>query len=147
MRRSCGLYRAVQEAHFAQFSEARTTDVPMGREGMYVREFPPQMDWQHISEGLTTFNLMGLASPRDRKLIARTRRFADFYTGRDPAAPNYDPQRRLIRSMFNGSLGPLMRPATMLDWAGDPFDRRAVQARAWREQLRAVPRPLPRIYR
>jgi hypothetical protein len=116
------LARAVQEAHFAQFSRVRTRDVPMGRQGMYVREFPPQMDWQHISEGLTTFNQLGLCTPDDRRLIARTRRFADFYTGRDSRAPNYDPQRRLIRSMFNGSIGPLMRPATMLDWAGDPFD-------------------------
>jgi hypothetical protein len=116
------LYRAVQEAHLRQYSRARTRDVPMGRSGMYVREFAPQLDWQHISEGLTTFNLMGLSSPRDRRLIERTRRFADFYTGRDPIARNYDPKLRLIRSMFNGSLGPLMRPATPLDWAGDTFD-------------------------
>ncbi|MCE7796751.1 hypothetical protein LWE61_09290 [Sphingobium sufflavum] len=118
------LARAVQEAHFAQYSRARTTDVPMGRNGMYVRDFPPQMDWQHISEGLTTFNLLGLCEPTDAKLIARARRFADFYTGRDPKAPNYDTKLHLIRSMFNGSIGPLMRPATMLDWAGDPFDTR-----------------------
>lgn len=116
------LARAVQEAHFAQYSRARTREVPMGRNGMYVREFPPQMDWQHISEGLTTFNQLGLCTPGDRKLIERARRFADFYTGRDPIAANYDPKLRLIRSMFNGSIGPLMRPATMLDWAGDPFD-------------------------
>ncbi|UVO55674.1 hypothetical protein [Sphingomonas sp. SUN039] len=116
------LYRGVQEAHFAQYSRIRTTDVPAGRKGMYVREFPTQMDWQHISEGLTTFNLMGLSTPRDAKLAMRARRFADFYTGRDPVARNYDPARRLIPSLINGSLGPLMRPATALDWAGDPFD-------------------------
>lgn len=116
------LTRAVQEAHFRQYSQARTRDVPMGRTGLYVREFPPQIDWQHISEGLSSFNLLGLSSPRDTKLIARARRFADFYTGRDPSAPNYDSRLRLIRSMFNGSLGPLMRPTTPLDWAGDPFD-------------------------
>ncbi len=116
------LARAVQEAHIAQYSRTRTVDVPMGRNGMYVREFPPQMDWQHISEGLTTFNQLGLCTPRDAKLIERTRRFADFYTGRDPIAKNYDTKLKLIRSMFNGSIGPLMRPATMLDWAGDPFD-------------------------
>lgn len=118
------LARAVQEAHFAQYSRARTRDVPMGRNGMYVREFPPQMDWQHISEGLTTFNQLGLCTQNDAKLIERTQRFADFYTGRDPTAQNYDTKLRLIRSMFNGSIGPLMRPATMLDWAGDPFDTR-----------------------
>lgn len=116
------LARKVQEAHFAQYSRARTRDVPMGRNGMYVREFAPQMDWQHISEGLTTFNQLGLCTQGDRKLVERARRFADFYTGRDPIARNYDPKLKLIRSMFNGSIGPLMRPATPLDWAGDPFD-------------------------
>jgi hypothetical protein len=116
------LYRAAWEGNLRQYSRARTKEVPLGRKGMYVREFPPQMDWQHISEGLTTFNLMGLSTPRDPKLIERTRRFAAFYTGEDPTTPNYDPQHRVIRSLFNGSAGPLMRPATPLDWAGDPFD-------------------------
>ena len=116
------LYRAVYEGHIEQYSALRTKDVPMGRQGMYVREFPPQMDWQHISEGLSVFNLMGLSTPGDAKLIERTRRFAGFYDGSDPAAPNYDKQHRVIRSMFNGSLGPLLRPTTALDWAGDPFD-------------------------
>jgi len=116
------LYRAVYEGHLEQYGALKTSAVPMGRQGMYVREFPPQMDWQHISEGLSTFNLMGLSTPDDPKLIERTRRFAGFYDGSDPAAPNYDPKYRVIRSMFNGSLGPLARPTTPLDWAGDPFD-------------------------
>ena len=42
--------------------------------------------------------------------------------GEDPDAPNYDPERKLIRSMINGSRGPMLRKATALDWAGDPFD-------------------------
>jgi hypothetical protein len=116
------LYRAVYEGHIEQYSALRTKDVPMGRQGMYVREFPPQMDWQHISEGLSVFNLMGLSTPNDARLIERTRRFAGFYDGSDAAVPNYDPKHRVIRSMFNGSLGPLLRPTTALDWAGDPFD-------------------------
>jgi hypothetical protein len=110
------------EGHLRQYTAARTQDVLIGRAGMYHREFPPQMDWQHISEGLSTFNVMGMSAPRDRKLLERTRRFADFYTGRDPTAPNYDPARRIIRSMMNGSRGPMLRTATALDWAGDPFD-------------------------
>jgi hypothetical protein len=116
------LYRAVYEGHLEQYGALRTREVPSGRQGMYVREFPPQMDWQHISEGLSVFNLMGLSTPDDARLIERTRRFAGFYDNSDPAAPNYDPKHRVIRSMFNGSLGPLMRPTTALDWAGDPFD-------------------------
>lgn len=116
------LYRKAWEGHLQQYSRARTKQVELGRRGMYVREFPPQMDWQHISEGLTTFNLMGLSTPHDSKLIERARRFAGFYMGDDPSAPNYDREHRIIRSVFNGSAGPLLRPATALDWAGDPFD-------------------------
>jgi hypothetical protein len=40
----------------------------------------------------------------------------------DPGAPNYDPKHKIIRSLFNGSRGPLLRKATALDWAGDPIE-------------------------
>lgn len=110
------------EGHVEQYTIARTVETPAGRNGMYRFEFPTQLDWQHHSEGLSSFNLMGLSAPTDSRLRQRTRRYADFYTGADPAAPNYDPRHRVIRSMMNGSLGPMMRPATALDWAGDPFD-------------------------
>jgi hypothetical protein len=116
------LTRRFWEGHLKQYAAARTVEVPIGRKGMYSREFPVQMDWQHNSEGLTTFNLIGMSTPRDRKLLERSRRYADFYTGRDPIAKNYDPQRRVIRSMLNGSRGPMLRNATPLDWAGDPFE-------------------------
>jgi hypothetical protein len=116
------LTHAVYEGHLEQYSALRTKDVPSGRQGMYVREFPPQIDWQHISEGLSVFNLMGLSSPSDAKLIDRTTRFAGFYDGSDPIARNYDPKHRVIRGMWNGSLGPLTRQTNALDWAGDPFD-------------------------
>ena len=42
--------------------------------------------------------------------------------GDDPQAPNYDPELKIIKSLFNGSRGPLLRKATALDWAGDPLD-------------------------
>lgn len=109
------------EGHLRQFAAMRTVDVPIARAGMYHRDFPVQMDWQHNAEGLTTFNVMGLSAPRDPALVVRTKRFADFYTGRDASVRNYDPQRRIIRSVMNGSRGPMLRPATPLDWAGDPF--------------------------
>jgi hypothetical protein len=110
------------EGHIKQFTAARTVDVPIARMGMYHREFPVQMDWQHNAEGLTSFNVMGLSRPRDAKLRQRTCRYADFYTGRDPAVQNYDVQRRMMRSLLNGSRGPMLRQATPLDWTGDPFD-------------------------
>jgi hypothetical protein len=36
----------------------------------------------------------------------------------DPAAQNYDPEVKIIRSMFNGSLGPKLTPVVPMDWEG-----------------------------
>jgi hypothetical protein len=76
----------------------------------------------HHGEGLQLFNRMALSSPDLPVYRDRARRFAAMYMGEDPAAPNYDVDRKLIRSMINGSGGPLLRKATALDWVGDPFD-------------------------
>jgi hypothetical protein len=89
---------------------------------MYYKEFPVMFDWLHNGEGLTPFDLQGLADPNDPKFQARVRRFAGFYVGEDPEAPNYDASHKIIRSMFNGSRGPLLRKATAVDWAGDPIE-------------------------
>ena len=110
------------EGHLKQYTEARTTEVPFARDGMYYREFPVMFDWVHNGEGLTTFNLHGLMDPTARDFDKRVRRFAGFYMGDDPQSPNYDKQRKIIRSLFNGSRGPMLRKATALDWAGDPLD-------------------------
>ncbi len=116
------LYKRGWEGHLRQYTEARTIEVPLGRDGMYYKEFPPTFDWFHIGEGLSAFILQGLSDPDDAAFARRTRRFAGFYLNEDPQAQNYDPQQRIIRSMFNGSRGPLLRQATMLDWAGDPIE-------------------------
>ena len=116
------LYEKAWEGHLRQYTLAKTTHVPMARDGMYYKEFPTQMDWMHNGEGLTVFNLIGLANPADPAFQRRTRRYAGFYMNEDPQAPNYDPQHKIIRSLFNGSRGPLLRKATALDWAGDPIE-------------------------
>ncbi len=116
------LYLKAGEGMIRQYSEAKTTDVPAGRGGMYVKEFSAQSDWMHHGEGLQLFNRMALSAPNQPAYRDRVRRFAGLYMGEDPAAPNYDPEKKLIRSMINGSLGPMLRPATALDWVGDPFD-------------------------
>lgn len=115
------MVKKAWEGHLRQYTAARTTEVPFARDGMYYREFPVMFDWLHNGEGLTVFNLLGLSDPRDPRLRERIRRFAGFYTGEDPQAPNYDPEHKIIRSLFNGSRGPLLRQATALDWAGDPI--------------------------
>jgi hypothetical protein len=76
----------------------------------------------HHGEGLQLFNRMGLSIGADPLYATRARRFAGFYMGEDPEAPNYDPKLKLIRSMQNGSRGPMLRKATALDWVGDSFD-------------------------
>jgi hypothetical protein len=116
------MFMTGHEGLIKQYSEARTIDVPIAREGMYHKEFIVQSDWMHHGEGLQLFNRMGLSVPADATYQARARRFAGFYMGEDPEAPNYDPTHKIIRSMQNGSRGPMLRKATALDWVGDPFD-------------------------
>jgi hypothetical protein len=116
------LYKRAWEGHLRQYTLARTTEVPFARDGMYYKEFPVMMDWLHNGEGLTVFNLQGLSDPDDHRFGQRVRRFAGFYLNEDPGAINYDPQHRIIRGMFNGSRGPLLRKATAVDWAGDPIE-------------------------
>ncbi len=116
------MYSKGHEGLIEQYTQARTTDVPIARQGMYHKEFIVQSDWMHHGEGLQLFNRMGLSIPMDAKYRERARRFAGLYMGDDPGAPNYDPVHKIIRSMQNGSRGPMLRKATALDWVGDPFD-------------------------
>ncbi|MGE5192726.1 MAG: hypothetical protein ACM3U2_09500, partial [Deltaproteobacteria bacterium] len=116
------MYKKAWEGHLRQYTLAKTAEVPFARDGMYYKEFPVMFDWLHNGEGLTVFNLQGLSDPLDAKFQQRVRRYAGFYLGEDPGAPNYDPQHKIIRSLFNGSRGPLLRKATGLDWAGDPIE-------------------------
>ena len=116
------IYRNGWEGHLRQYTEARTTDVPFARDGMYYREFPVMFDWAHNGEGFSAFFLEGLADPYDAEFVRRTRRFAGMYMDEDPIAKNYDPKHRVVRSVMNGSRGPMLRKTTALDWAGDRFE-------------------------
>jgi hypothetical protein len=116
------MYLKGWEGHLQQYTEAKTTDVPIARQGMYYKDFIVQFDWMHNGEGLQLFNRMGLSVPTDAKYLERVRRFAGFYMDEDPEAPNYDPKHKIIKSMMTGSRGPMLRKATALDWVGDPFD-------------------------
>ncbi len=116
------MYTKAYEGHVQQYTAAHTTDVPIARQGMYFKEFPVQFDWQHNGEGLTVFNLMPLGAPYNPRYRERVKRFAGFYMDEDPGAPNYDPKLKLIKSLLNGSRGPMLRPSTALDWTGDPIE-------------------------
>jgi len=106
------MYKKAWEGHLRQYTEARTTEVPIARDGMYYKEFPVMFDWVHNGEGLSVFSLQGLSDPGNDHFQKRVKRFAGFYMNEDPGAPNYDPKHKIIRSMFNGSRGPLLRKAT-----------------------------------
>ena len=116
------MYKRGWEGHLRQYTEAKTVEVPFARDGMYYREFPVMFDWMHHGESFSAFTLQGLSDPYDPLFLARSKRYAGFYMGTDPQADNYDPEHKVIRSMFNGSRGSLLRKATGLDWAGDPIE-------------------------
>lgn len=84
--------------------------------GQVWREFDAHYDWMHHGESSIFLYYLGLAQPADAVMSARAVRFARMYTGDDPLAPNWDPERRLIRSPINGSRGPRCENAWD-DWA------------------------------
>ena len=116
------MYKQGWDGHLRQYSEAKTVHVPMAREGMYYKEFSVMFDWMHHGEWISPFILEPLSNPIDSNYEQRIRRYAGFYMDEDPQALNYDPEHNLIRSMFNGSRGPMLRKSTALDWAGDPIE-------------------------
>ena len=124
------MFSKGHEGLIEQYTEAKTTNVPIARQGMYYKEFIVQSDWMHHGEGLQLFNRMGLSIPTDPKYQARARRFAGFYMGEDPEAPNYDPAHKIIRSMENGSRGPMLRKAT-----ASRLGRRSVRREGLRSPL------------
>ncbi len=114
------LYKQAQEGHWKQYGELRTKLTDLASNGAYSREFITQSDWFHTAEGMRAFLLLGLSDPNNELYRQRTRRFAAMYMGEDPEAPNYDPEHKVIKSIWNGSKGPMMRKATTYDWVGDP---------------------------
>ncbi len=114
------LYKKGLEGHLKQYNELRTELTPLARNGAYKREFITQSDWFHTGEGMRAFFLWGLSEPDNPALVTRMERFTRMYMGDDPHAPNYDKDKKIIKSIWNGSLGPMLRRATTYDWVGDP---------------------------
>ena len=59
--------------------------------GLLHREYERGADWFHQGESMLAFYYLCLADPQHPRLHDLARRFADFYIGTDPDAPNYDP--------------------------------------------------------
>src|SRR5204862_7261775 len=83
------MYLKGHEGLLKQYTEAKTTDVPIARQGMYYKEFIVQSDWLHHGEGLQLFNRMGLSVPTAQEYQERAQRFAAPYVGDDQETPNY----------------------------------------------------------
>ena len=78
------LYLKAHDGMLRQYAEAKTTQVPAGRDGMYVKEFSAQSDWMHHGEGLQLFNRMALSGP-DLPFLPRPRAaFRGALHGRRP---------------------------------------------------------------
>lgn len=83
--------------------------------GTVTREFDSYYDWMHHGESYTYLHYFGLADPTHYVDRQRALKFAAMYTGDDPAAPNWDPVHKIIRSPINGGKGPCFE-MTALDW-------------------------------
>jgi hypothetical protein len=114
------LYKKAQEGHWRQYGELRTKLTELAANGAYYKEFITQSDWFHTGEGMRAFLLLGLSEPNNGIYGERMKRFAGMYMGEDPEADNYDRTHKVIKSIWNGSKGPMLRRATTYDWVGDP---------------------------
>ncbi|HSM04527.1 MAG TPA: hypothetical protein VK858_07885 [Longimicrobiales bacterium] len=111
-------YRRIWEGHLEQYTDGKVPEVEAARDGIFRNDFITQFDWEHSSEELASFYMYSLARPDDPTNNVRARRMAGLYLNEDPAAQNYDPETKVIRSLFNGSLGPRLTPVTPTDWEG-----------------------------
>ena len=114
------LYKKGLEGHLRQYGELRTELTPLAKNGAYHKEFITQSDWFHTAEGMRAFFLWGHSEPENALLVGRMKKFMAMYNGEDPEIQNYDPEKKIIKSIWNGSLGPMLRRATVYDWVGDP---------------------------
>ena len=114
------LYKKAHEGHLKQYGELRTKLTKLAENGAYYKEFITQSDWFHTGEGMRGFMFQGFSDPNDSVYKERMKRFAGMYMNEDPEAQNYDPVNKVIKSIWTGSKGPMLRKATTYDWVGDP---------------------------
>ena len=76
--------------------------------GLVHKEYARRDDQFHQAESDIYFYLLCLADPTRPEHLDRARRFAGFYMNEAPEILNYDPERKIIRSPYNGSDGPDM---------------------------------------
>jgi len=116
------LFRKAYEGHLLQYKEVTTKRTDVAEHGAYYRELLPMSDFFHQGEALRGPLFWGLSEPAALLYQKRMRRFAGFYTGADPEAPNYDRVHKVVRSHWTGSRGPMLRDAVPEDWVGEPLE-------------------------
>jgi hypothetical protein len=129
------LYKKALEGHLRQYKDVTSVTTKIAEHSDYFQDFRRQTDWLHNGEGQRGFFFQPLYDPTNSLFQKRIRRFAGLYMNEDPHAPNYDPERKMIRSILNGSDGPLIGMATREDWMGDPVDGNFLGTRGWQYQL------------
>ncbi|MBI4473371.1 MAG: hypothetical protein HY646_11935, partial [Acidobacteria bacterium] len=141
------LFKKALEGHLRQYAELRTTKTELANNGAYYKEFITMSDWFHTGEGMRGFMFLGLSDPLDERLRQRMRRFAGLYMNEDPEAKNYDPKHKIIRSLWTGSKGPMLRKATTYDWVGDPVPGRfhALHSSAGRREMVDLEKHYPKM--
>jgi hypothetical protein len=117
------MFRTGHDGLLKQYAEARTTDVPIARQGMYYKEFIVQSDWMHHGEGLQLFNRMGLSVPTDATYQERARRFAGLYRPKT-RSPQLRPRAQDHPQHGKRQQGADVRGATAVDWVGDSRSQR-----------------------
>jgi hypothetical protein len=83
--------------------------------GMFKNEFIQYLDWHHNGEHYEGFWLAALCMADNAEYRRQALKFASFYDGTNPDVPNYDPEKKIIRSMLNGGAGPVLK-ATREQW-------------------------------
>ncbi len=78
----------------------------MGRYSPVHDNYERGYDQFHQSEGYLFFYLLCMADPQNDHLRALAEKYAGFFTGENPDAPNYDADKNILRAPHNGSKGP-----------------------------------------
>ena len=88
-----------------------------GPEGnkIFANDMCKYLDWHHNAEHYQSFWTAALCMPENSRYRSLLLKYASFYDGSNPQVPNYDPQRKVIRSMLSGGAGPI-RQAKRADW-------------------------------
>jgi hypothetical protein len=83
--------------------------------GLFKNEMVKHLDWHHNGEHYEPFWLAALCAPDEAEYRRLALKFAGFYDGTNPKVPNYDPDKKIIRSMNSGGAGPVLDAKTT-DW-------------------------------